>query len=519
MAMAACQRQWLLRVGAMLVVLLGVVMALPRAVAGQQAASVASSAATSVASSAASSAASSPGLPRELDEYVANTVRDWDIPGAAIAVVKDGRVVVAKGYGVRELGKPGLVDADTIFDIASLTKAFTAAAIASLVDDRKLSWDTPVREYLPAVEFSDPYLTANVTLRDLLSHRTGLRNNAAAFRGHLTRPQVVSLFKHLEPSDPFRTRWNYSNIGYALAGEVAAAAAGSTWEQLVTRRIIEPLGLKRTTAYFDGVPAMGNYAVGHVMLDGVQRAVARGSERLSTAAAGAVQTSARDLATWMLFQLGDGTFNGKRVISADAMEEMHGPQVFVPTTLAFRTARQLKHHAAYGFGWQVWDYRGHSMIWHTGNGDGQLAYLVLLPDANLGIAVVTNTWRVSVPLNLALASRIIDQYLGLQTRDYVAEFRAPWEAGENQDAAEEAALEASRLKDATPSGPLSAYVGSYRDKLGFEVAVTLDKGSLGLRYAGGQPAALKYWHRDTFRDQLGQPVLAGPTHVRVVRRG
>lgn len=259
---------------------------------------------------------------------------------------------------------------------------------------------------------------------------------------------------------------------------------------------------------------MGNLASGHVEIDGTHRAVPRGSERISTAAAGAVHSSARDLATWMLFQLGDGTFRGRRVLSAASMDEMHAPQVFVPTTPAFRTARQLKHFAAYGFGWQVWDYRGRFMLWHTGNGDGQLAYVVLLPDEGLGVAVVTNTWRVEVPFNLAIASRILDRYLGLPTRDYVTEYRASREKSEKADADAEAALRASRPKGTAPSLPLSAYAGSYRDRLGLDVAVTLESPGLRLRYAGGEPAALQHWHHDTFRMTWANPFSQGrPTFV------
>jgi len=448
-------------------------------------------------------------FPRELDDYVAATVKEWDIPGLAIAVVKDGQPVLVKGYGVTKLGTSEAVGPDTVFDIASLTKSFTAAAIATLVDEGKLDWDKPIRAYLPAVEFADPYLTANVTLRDLLSHRTGLRNNAAPFRGHLTRPQIVALFKRLQTSEPFRARWVYSNIGYALAGEVAAAATGSSWEKLVTSRILEPLGLKRTTASFNALPPGGNVAVGHVVVDGMQRAVPRGSERLSTAAAGAVQSSARDLATWMVFQLGDGTFRGKRVISVDAMAEMHAPQVYVPTKQAFRTSRSLQRSAAYGFGWQVWDYHGHHLLWHTGNGDGQVASMILLPDANLGIAVVTNTWRTGVLLNLALTNRLVDHYLGRPIKDHVAEFRGSWEKSEKDDAAEEAALEAGRLKQTSPHLPLSAYAGQYRDQLGLDVIVTLEQDGLKLRYAGGAPASLKHWHGDTFRASWANPFSQG----------
>jgi len=453
--------------------------------------------------------ASGESFPQALDDYIASSIKQFEIPGAAVAVVKEGRIVVAKGYGVRTLGKPEPVDADTIFDIASLTKSFTAAAIASMVDEGLLDWDKPVRSYMPALEFSDPYLTANVTLRDLLCHRTGIRNNAAPFRGHLSRAQVIGLFKSLEPVQPFRTRWEYSNIGYALAGEIAASVSGSSWEQIVTRRLIEPLGMSRTTAYFDAAPAMENIADGHVVTDGVQRVALRGSERLSTAAAGAVQSSARDLATWLLFQLGDGTLNGKRILSMASMAEMHAPQVYVPSTAEFRKSRQLEHFAAYGFGWQVWDYRSHYMLWHTGNGDGQLAYMLLLPDSKIGIAVLTNSWRTSVLLNLAMAQRIMDHYLDLSTRDYVAEYRESWRKSAEQDGADERALESSRLKNTSPSLPLSAYAGKYQDALGLEILVTLEKGTLALRYSGGATASLTHWHRDTFRLSWANPFYQG----------
>ncbi|HEY7573929.1 MAG TPA: serine hydrolase, partial [Thermoanaerobaculia bacterium] len=429
-------------------------------------------------------------LPKPLDDEIAAAIEEWQIPGAAVVVVKDGRTVAAKGYGVRELGKPDRVDADTIFDIASLTKSFTAAAIASMVDEGRLDWDKPIRSYLPAVQFSDPWLTANVTLRDLLCHRTGVRNNAAPFRGHLTRTQVVGLFRYLEPLSAFRTKWEYSNIGYALAGEVAATAAGASWEEVVARRIILPLDMTRTTADFDLAPSMGNIASGHVVTNGVQRAVSRGSERSSTAAAGAVQSSARDLATWLLFQLGDGTFKGRRVLSASSMAEMHAPQIYVPTRAEFRKSRQLEHFAAYGFGWQVWDYRGHYMLWHSGNGDGQLAYMVLLPDSNLGVAVLTNSWRTTVVLNVAMAQRILDSYLNLPTRDYVAEYRESWKKSEEKDAADEKALEASRLKNTSPALPLLAYAGTYRDQLGLDVVVGLENEALTFQYAGGVPASM-----------------------------
>src|SRR3989442_8805986 len=205
-------------------------------------------------------------FPKKLDDYVAATVRDWEIPG--VAVVKDGKVIAARGYGVREMGKPETIDENTIFDAASLTKSFTVAAIASLVDEKKMSWDAPVRRYIPTIEFPDPYLTANITMRDLLCHRTGLRatNSAWSFTS-VSRSQLLGLIKNMEIAAPFRTQWVYSNVGFTIAGEAAARAAGTTWEDLITQRIIVPLGMKRTKAVFALSPAMGNISSWQSRLD------------------------------------------------------------------------------------------------------------------------------------------------------------------------------------------------------------------------------------------------------------
>ena len=453
---------------------------------------------------------SSQDFPKELDDYVAATVRDWEIPGLALAVVKDGKVIVARGYGVRELGKPESVDENTVFDAASLTKSFTVAAIASLVDEKKMSWDEPVRRYIPAIEFPDPYLTANITMRDLLCHRTGVRaTNSAWYFTNVNRSQLIGLIKNMEIAAPFRTQSVYSNIGFTIAGEAAARAAGTTWDDLITQRLIVPLGMKRTTAVFALSPAMGNIASGHALINGVQRVTPReGTPRETTAPAGAIQSSAADLATWMIFQLGDGTFQGKRILSAEAMNEMHSPQIIIPANEAFRTARQVKYFGGYGLGWQVMDYRGNRILWHSGAGDGQTAFLVLLPDSHFGVVVLVNSWKAGPALNNAIASRIMDYYLGLPTRDYSAEYRESWKRSIQQQVEAVRKFEASQLKGTTPTLSLSQYAGVYRDKLGLDVKVWLEGDTLRLQYGGGEIAVLTHWHRDTFRAQWQNPLHA-----------
>jgi CubicO group peptidase (beta-lactamase class C family) len=446
-------------------------------------------------------------FPPELDAYMKGALDTLKLPGAAIAVVKDGKVVVARGYGVRELGRSGAVDANTVFDVASLTKAFTGAVVASLVDEKKMGWDEPVRRYLPGLEFPDPYLTANVTVRDLLCHRVGIRpTNRAWYFTAVTRPQLLGLVRKMEPSAPFRTRLSYWNIGYAIVGEASAAAAGRPWEELVTTRFLEPLGMTRSTVDFDAVPGMGNVASGHEWIAGRQIVIPRETNRRSTAPAGVLHSSARDLARWMLFQLGDTTVaGGRRLLSAEALYETQIAQFVQPAPARFRAARQMRFFPAYGLGWQVFDYKGHRMAWHSGNGDGHLAYLAMLPDEKLGVVVLVNTATLGSRLPGALAGRILDHYLGEPGRDDRAELRVAWV--EQEKAVADAEEERRRVRPAgtVPSRPLADYAGAYEDKLGLAFDIGLEADTLRLRYGGGEPATLEHWHHDVFRVRWSNP--------------
>jgi CubicO group peptidase (beta-lactamase class C family) len=438
-------------------------------------------------------------LPTELRSYVKAALAEWEIPGVAIAVVKDGRTVALEGFGIRELGRQEPVDVDTLFDTASLSKSFTAAAIATLVDEKRLSWDDPVQKLLPGMAFPDPYLTANVTLRDLLCHRTGVAaTNGPWYFGGLKRSQIPGMVKEMKMDAPFRARLVYSNVGYTVAGEAAAAVAKESWEDMVASRLLVPLGMTRTTVEFDKAPAMGNVASGHALIGDSLRPTPRETTRKSVAPCGSIQSSAADMAKWLLFQLGDGSFEGKCILSEASMNEMHSPQVLFPSTPAMRAARQVRFFAGYGMGWQVMDYQGHPLLWHTGAGDGQRVYMALLPSDRLGVLVMLNSSKVEM-LHIALGSRIIDHYLGLPARDYVAELKAPWKAGRDALEAEARRREDARKKDTRPTEPAAAYAQTYRDQFGVDVVITESSGKLSLRYGGGERAILEHWEDDTFR--------------------
>jgi CubicO group peptidase (beta-lactamase class C family) len=328
-----------------------------------------------------------------------------------------------------------------------------------------------------------------------------VRNNSAWYFGNLTRAQLVGLFAHLQPQAPFRAKWVYSNIGYQAAAEATSAVSGLSWEELVTRRLLVPLGMDCSLANFDRVPSTGNYASPHAEMAGEQRPIERETTRMSTAAAGGVQMCAKDMATWMRFQLGDGTLEEKRILSRESMEELHAPQVIVQSTPQFRAARQIRLNTiTYGFGWNVWDYRGALLLWHTGGGDGQSAFMALLPEKRLGIALAVNTWKTggsAYPLHVA--NRILDYYLDSPPRDYLVEYRKSWERTRQREAEERSALEKSHVKQSRSTLPPERYAGDYRDRLELDVTVTYDANGLALRYANSERAPLEHWHDDTFR--------------------
>jgi CubicO group peptidase (beta-lactamase class C family) len=446
----------------------------------------------------------------EVDAYLAKALRDWEIPGMSVALVQ-GDAVIAKGYGVRELGKPGAVDENTVFDSASLTKSFTAALIATLVDAGKMQWDDPIRKHLPGLVLSDPYLTENATVRDFLSHRTGLESaNAMWVLTAIRRGEVLSRARCLGSARPFRGDMVYSNVGYTIAGEAAAAAGGAPWEELIRERLLVPLGMRSTTASYEQVEAMPNHASPHAWIDGAQRPIRREKQRASTAPAGAVQSSAADLARWMRFHLAEGVFEGRRIVSEDAMREMHSPQVVVPTTPAMREARLVEFFAAYGLGWQVMDYRGHKMLWHSGNGNGQIAYMALLPKEKLGVAVQVNTWAAPF-VHGALASYLLDVYLGLPPRDWSAEAlaRVP-EIRRAEGEARDKLLAEAQAASATPKPP-ETFVGRYEDCLYGPIFVRKEGAGLTLQMGEGEIADLLHHHDDSFVLRWRDPVYGQRT--------
>lgn len=421
----------------------------------------------------------------DLDALVEKTLAAYEVPGVAVGIVKDGRLVLARGYGVRERGKPGKVDADTLFAIASNSKAFTAAALAILVDEGKIRWDDRVIDYLPDFRLYDPYVTREFTVRDLLTHRSGLGLGAGDLlffpNSDFTRKDVLHALRYLKPATSFRSQYAYDNNLYIVAGELIPAVTGQSWEDFVSARILKPLHMDRCVAAPDRVRDHANQASPHVPVEG-HVVPTRPDDTRMAAAAGGIQCTVRGLAQWQLTQLGRGQASGgPRLFSEAQAAEMWKPQTIVP--LAGKRAELTRtHFSAYGLGWALEDFNGYLRVSHSGGLGGMVTYQTLVPELNLGVIVLTNGEQGEVFQTIALA--IVDAYTGGPRRDWlriIEDIKA-------DKAREHADSDARRVPPAAPGVDLAAldlgpYAGRYTDPWRGEATVTREGSGLTLTFS------------------------------------
>ena len=443
---------------------------------------------------------------RGLDPYVRQAVREWDVPGLAIAVVKDGEVVFARGYGVRELGRPDPVDENTLFAIGSTTKAFTTTALAMLVDEGKLSWDDPVSRYVPELQLHDPYVTRELTVRDLVTHRGGLAaNDALWYASTNTSDDIVQLLRHQRPAYSFRGGYAYNNNFYAVAGLVVEAASGTPWDEFVRQRILRPLEMERTLTGIQGLERDPNHAKPHDRIDGEIRPIAH-RDLDNIGPAGSMNSSVMEMARWIRFQLDSTRVDGRRLLSDSMHRAMFTPQTLVPAGSFYTTARLSKpSFIAYGLAWFLQDYRGRKLVMHTGSIDGMSALVALVPEEDLGLVVFANMDHAE--LRHALMYRVIDAYLGAPSRDWSADLKQLYGEMASQAEVARARRTAERVAGTRPSLDPSAYAGTYEHEMYGEVQVSRNDGRLVLRRGPGFVGDLDHWHYDTYRVQWQDPAL------------
>ena len=448
--------------------------------------------------------------PRDIDEadidaIVTQAQKAWDVPGVAVAVVRDDRVIYLKGFGKLAVDSKDAVTPDTLFPIASCTKAFTTTAMAMLVSDVKLGWDDPVRKHVPSFHLADPAADAQVTLRDLVSHRTGVGSNDFLwYRSPWDREEVVRRIGKVKPKYPFRDGFEYQSTMFTVAGMAVESASGQRWEDFVRERICTPLGMKDVAFSTPEAKKNANLAAPHRPDESGQPRGIAGYALERPESAGSIHASARDLAQWLRFHLGDGTFDGKRLVAAEAFAETHVPQNVIPFD-AVKALHPESTEMRYAMGWVIQDYRGKQLISHAGQVDGYRVHLTLVPSERLGIVLLNNLDRTQ--MNLAVSNTIVDRVLGVKGRDWNAFLRGELKKQEEEARDKHREWLAKRDPSGAPARPLSAYAGTYLDPGYDTVHVIVDNGQLMWKWSSFA-APLAYYRDETFvvqEERLGFP--------------
>ncbi len=431
------------------------------------------------------------------DAYVARSVKDWNVPGLAIAVVKDDSTVFAKGYGVRKLATRDSVNVHTLFANASTTKAFTSFVVELMADEGKLRMNAPVLTYLPAFHLSDPVATRQITIADLLSHRTGVPEADYIWYDDTSSfPEIMRRLSYVPFNAPVRSHFEYQNITYALAGNIAAERAGTTWEKLVQERILTPLGMRETFTDTPDEKAHPNIAFPHDYVNDTVRVIPRYATD-NIGPAGAMYSSVSDMAIWMRFLLDSARLGGKRVLSARGYADLFAPHILVSDKEFYPTAK-LTHtrFQAYGQGWFLEDYHGEFVAFHTGSIDGMVAIVGLIPERRLGVVVFAN--RDHAELRHALMYTAFDRYLGGPKHDWSAEMRPLYAGLREEGKKAERKIDAEHVTGTQPSLPLARYAGVYSDSLYGTATVKLEGKKLVVSFGPLSAADLEHWHYDTF---------------------
>ena len=431
-----------------------------------------------------------------LDAAIESAREQWHAPGLAVAIVKDDKVVYQRGFGTKHLGRNDPVDPHTLFTLASTTKAFTAMALGLLVDDGKLHWDDPVVKYLPEFRVADPYVTREVTIRDLLVHRTGTEElDMLWVRGFDTRTSLEHM-QYAKQASSLRSTWAYNNMMYVVAAEVVTRVAGMSFQEFVRRRLFEPLGM--SDSLFTG-PELGKHANvtgAHLIEQGVARATDLYVSPEPLGAAG-IQSSAADMAKWLRLLLDKGAFEGKAVVKPETVAEALKPQMLL-ASIGYPAATQANpHFYAYGLGWFLQDYKGRLVAMHTGSLYGANALAAIVPEERLGLVILINAGPVE--FRHAFMYDVIDRFLHSRGKDWNADMLKLYGGLQEEENKRRAEAMRARPAKTRPSLPLSDYVGTYADPLVGETQVALNRnGGLTLAMQPGATFVLTHWSFESF---------------------
>jgi CubicO group peptidase (beta-lactamase class C family) len=444
-----------------------------------------------------------PTAPPDLDAYVARAMKTFQVPGLALTIVKDGQVVVAKGFGVKKLGDAAPVDGRTLFGIASNTKLFTATALGLLVEEGKIEWDAPVVRYLPAFQMWDPYVTRELTVRDLLVHRSGLGLGAGDLlwwpASTYDRTEIAHRLRFIQPVTSFRTAYAYDNVLYLVAGQVIEVISGQSWEDFISTRILATVGMKGSNVRHSAATAAGNVATPHAEIDGTVRVI-RPFDSDNTNPAGGINSSAEDMAKWLLVQLARGKLaDGSRLFSEATWRQLTTIVTPMPITdPPPELAALVPNFRGYALGLDVRDYRGRKLLMHTGGLPGYVSRVLMIPEIGVGVAVLTN--QESGPAFDSIAYRIADHYLEAPATDWIDAYQKVAARQQSTLASTNSKAAAARDSASRPSLPLAKYAGSYADAWYGDITVAQEQERLVMRFSH-TPALvgdMEHWQYDTF---------------------
>ncbi len=438
----------------------------------------------------------------EFDSYVEKVMKRFRVPGLCVAVVKDGKVVLAKGYGVRELGKSGKVDSKTLFGIASNTKAFTATALGLLVEEGKIKWDGRVIDYLPWFQLSDPYVTRELTIRDLLVHRSGLGLGAGDLLwwppSTYGRKEIARRLRYIPLETSFRSAYAYDNVLYTVAGEVLETISGMTWEDFVQKRILDVVGMTTSNVRHSDAVNGGNIATTHAEIEGTVRVIKPFASD-NTNPAGGINSNADDMAKWMIVQMDSGRVSkDKRLFSPQTARALW--TIVTPMgigTPASELAPLRANFNGYALGFGIRDYRGYKLVSHTGGLPGYVSQVMMIPEIKVGVCVLTN--QESGAAFNAISLYVLDRHLNA-THDWLGAFSTVMARADSMMKTRESSVTTSRAPNSTPSLPIEKYAGTYRDAWYGDITVTQEHGKMVIRFTKTPDLVgdLEHWQHDTF---------------------
>lgn len=433
-------------------------------------------------------------LLEDLKSFISDTIQESDVPGTAVAIVKDDQVIFAEGFGYRSLTSKEEVTRETVFPIASMSKSFTTAALGVLADQKKINWDEPVRKVYSEFRLMDSYATEKATLRDLAAHRTGLPRHELVWYSSksITKKEITDRLAYLQPFTELRTTYQYQNMLYTTLGNIIERVTNVRWDQFVQEHLLDKIGMKSTSFLKDETRHKRNYALPYAKIKGEVKEIPFHADN-EPEAAGSIESNVLDIAQWLLLHMKKGNINGEQILSSEEMEKLHSPQIVMSEAQIFPFDEML--HPAYCLGWMTRVYRGRREVHHGGNINGFTSFMSFLPKEGIGVVVLTNLNGNFYPS--ALTYEIYDRLLSLQPIDWVSRFNDRLRELQKLEEKAKQEIRSKQILQTTPSHSLNEYAGTYVHKGYGTVSVSVADDQLNIQL-NDMTSKTTHYHYNSF---------------------